>query len=79
MEFIKPLQMDRKSIIDTIVEADNLCLEPVNEVELYKEYAELDDHNLIIELISTLKLANRQIRFLENQRNKYKTYYNKNA
>ena len=64
------LDLDRRTIIETIVEADNLCLEPVNEVELYKEYANLDDQNLIIELISTLKLASRQIRFLERQTTK---------
>ena len=68
------MNIDRKTIIETIIEADELTLSPVNKEELYKEYAEKDDHNLIIELISTLKLANRQIRFLENQCNKYKTY-----
>ena len=37
------------------------------EIARYKEYAEKDDTNLIIELLSTLKLANRQLRYLENR------------
>lgn len=61
------MKLDRKAIIDTIIEADELTLSPVNKNELYKEYAEKDDHNLIIELLCTLKLASRQIRFLENR------------
>jgi len=68
------MDLDRRKIIETIIEADELCLEPVNKNELYKEYALKDDHNLIVELIATLKLANRQIRFLDNQCKKYKTY-----
>jgi hypothetical protein len=68
------MQLDRKTIIDTIIEADELTLSPVNKNELYKEYAEKDDHNLIIELISTLKLANRQIRFLERQNTENKLF-----
>ena len=61
------MNLDRRTIIETIIEADELTLSPVNKNELYKEYAEKNDHNLIIELISTLKLANRQIRFLDNR------------
>ena len=68
------MQLDRKTIIDTIIEADELTLSPVNKNELYKEYAEKDDHNLIIELMSTLKLANRQIRFLERQNTENKLF-----
>lgn len=68
------MNLDRKTIIDTIIEADELTLSPVNKNELYKEYAEKDDHNLIIELISTLKLANRQIRFLERQNTENKLF-----
>lgn len=68
------MQLDRKTIIDTIIEADELTLSPVNKNELYREYAEKDDHNLIIELISTLKLANRQIRFLERRNTEDKLF-----
>ena len=62
------MNLDRKAIIETIIEADTLTLSPVNKNELYKEYAEKDDHNLIIELLATLKLANRQIRFLNTKK-----------
>ena len=68
------MNLDRKTIIETIIEADELTLSPVNKNELYREYAEKDDHNLIIELISTLKLANRQIRFLERQNTENKLF-----
>ncbi len=61
------MNLDRKTIIETIIESDLLLLEPVNKNELYKEYAEKDDHNLVIELLATLKLANRQIRFLNTK------------
>jgi hypothetical protein len=69
------MDLNRKAIIEAIVEADNLCLEPVDPNKLYKEYAELNDDNLIIELVSTLNLASRQIRFLEHQKKLY--YYEK--
>lgn len=68
------MNLDRKTIIETIIEADELTLSPVNKNELYKEYAEKDDNNLIIELICTLKLANRQIRFLERQNTENKLF-----
>ena len=70
------MNLDRRTIIETIISADELMLSPVNKNELYKEYAEKDDHNLIIELISTLKLANRQIRFLENKSNQFEKMLN---
>lgn len=63
------MDLNRKKIIETIIEADLLLLEPVDKNELYKEYAEKDDHNLIIELCATLQLANRQIRFLNSRKN----------
>ena len=62
------MYLDRRKIIETIIEADELLLLAETEKnDLYKEYAEKDDTNLIIELLSTLKLANRQLRYLENR------------
>ena len=69
------MDLNSRAIIEAIVKADNLCLEPQDPIKLYKEYAELDDHNLIVELVSTLTLASRQIRFLEHQKKLY--YYEK--
>ena len=39
------MNLDRRTIIETIIEADELTLSPVNKNELYKEYAEKNDHN----------------------------------
>jgi len=62
------MNIDRKKVIEIILEADELLLLAQEEkADLYKEYAEKDDTSLIIELMSTLKLASRQIRFLENR------------
>ncbi len=60
----------RKTIINTILEADELLLLASEEKkELEGNYKAMSDQMLLIELISTLKLANRQIRFLENRIN----------
>jgi len=62
------MNIDRKKVIEIILEADELLLLAQEEkADLFREYAEKDDTNLIIELMSTLKLASRQIRFLENR------------
>jgi hypothetical protein len=64
------MQTHRKTIINTILEADELLLLASEEKkELKENYKAMSDQMLLIELISTLKLANRQIKFLENRIN----------
>jgi hypothetical protein len=64
------MQTHRKTIINTILEADELLLLASEEKkELEENYKAMSDQMLLIELISTLKLANRQIKFLENRIN----------
>jgi hypothetical protein len=64
------MQTHRKTIINTILEADELLLLATEEKkELEENYKAMSNQMLLIELISTLKLANRQIRFLENRIN----------
>ena len=63
------MNLDRKTIINTIIEADELLLsaDSYEVVEEGAKYGEMSDHLLMVELLSTLKLANRQVRFLENR------------
>ena len=63
------MNLDRKTIINTIIEADELLLsaDSYEVAEERAKYGEMSDQLLVVELISTLKLANRQVRFLENR------------
>lgn len=63
------MNLDRKTIINTIIEADELLLsaDSYEVTEERAKYGEMSDQLLMVELLSTLKLANRQVRFLENR------------
>ena len=63
------MNLDRRTIINTIIEADELLLsaDSYEVAEERAKYGEMSDQLLVVELISTLKLANRQVRFLENR------------
>lgn len=58
------MNIDRKKMIELINEADELLLNDYTK----QDYSDKTDNEIVIELMSTLQLASRQIRFLENQR-----------
>ena len=57
------MNIDRKKIVEIINDADKYLL---NDFE-HTSYELRTDSEMIIELQSTLQLATRQIRFLENR------------
>ena len=57
----------RAKIIEVLKESDELLLNANDRENLIEGYAKMNDNCLIIELSSSLQLASRQIRFLENQ------------
>lgn len=57
---------NRAKAIEVLKEADELILNATDSDNI--DYSVMNDSDIIIELMSTLQLASRQIRFLENNK-----------